>query len=162
MKNAKRQYLTHVGHLCSRWDVCKQQCYYKSKNLQLSFHIMSFCFSNVNWHFNYNKCLIQQKKALIILNHLRYWPFSFVCSTIAIKDFCYPSLACKIIRSNCVKTHSIRSKSQYEINKIEVYSNIEDKTAVVCNSFVIYDFSCPSCGDNFICKTERTWHERTV
>ena len=37
------------------------------------------------------------------------------------------SCLCKIW-SNCVKTHSIRLKTQYDVNKIEFYSNNEDKT----------------------------------
>ena len=71
------------------------------------------------------------------------------------------SCLCKI-RSNCVKTHSIRLKTRYDVNKIEFYSNNEDKTAVLSNSFVVYDVSCPSCGANYIGKTERTLYERTV
>ena len=66
------------------------------------------------------------------------------------------------IRSNCVKTRSIRFKTQYDVNKIEFYCNTKDKTAVLSNSFVVYDFSCPSCGANYIGKTERTLCERTV
>ena len=30
------------------------------------------------------------------------------------------------------------------------------------NSFVVYVVSCPSCGANYIGKTERTLYERTV
>ena len=66
------------------------------------------------------------------------------------------------IRSNCVKTRSIRFKTQYDVNKIEFYCNTKDKTAVLSNSFVVYDFSCPGCGANYIGKTERTLYERTV
>ena len=66
------------------------------------------------------------------------------------------------IQSNCVKTCSIRFKTQYGVSKIEFYCNTKDKTAVLSNSFVVYDFSCPGCGANCIGKTERTFHERTV
>ena len=38
----------------------------------------------------------------------------------------------------------------------------KDKTVVLCNSFVVWDFSCPGCGANYIGKTERTLYERTV
>ena len=68
---------------------------------------------------------------------------------------------CKI-RSNCVKTHSIRFKTQYDVNKIEFYCNTKDKTTVFSNLFVVYDFSCPGCGANYIGKTERTLYKRTV
>ena len=66
------------------------------------------------------------------------------------------------IRSNCVKTCSIRLKTQCDINKIEIYCNTKDKTAVLSNSFVVYDFSCPGCGANHIGEAERTLYERTV
>ena len=58
------------------------------------------------------------------------------------------------IQSYCVKTRSIRFKTQYNINKIIFYWNTKDKAAVLCNSFVFYD--------NYIGKTERTLYERTV
>ena len=60
------------------------------------------------------------------------------------------------IRSDWVKTLSIRFRTQYDVNKIEFYCNTKDKTAVLCNLFVVYDFSCPGCGTNYIGKTERT------
>ena len=66
------------------------------------------------------------------------------------------------IRSNCVKTRSIRFKTLYDVNKIEFYCNIKNKTAVWSNSFVVYDFSCPGCSANYISKTERILYERTV
>ena len=71
------------------------------------------------------------------------------------------SCSCKIW-FNCVKTHSIRFKTQYDVNKIEFYCNTKDKTTILSNSFVVYDFSCPGCGANYIGKTERTLYQRTV
>ena len=68
---------------------------------------------------------------------------------------------CKI-RSNCVQNRSIRFNTQYYVSKIEFYCNTKDKRAVLSNSFVVYDFSCPRYGANYICKTERTLYERTV
>ena len=59
-------------------------------------------------------------------------------------------------RSNCVKTCSIRFKTQYDVNKIK------EKTAVLCDYFVDFDFSCSGCGVNYIGKTERTLYEKTV
>ena len=67
------------------------------------------------------------------------------------KDFCYSS-----------QSHSIRFKSQYDVNKIEFYCNTKDKTTVLSNSFVVYNFSCPGCGANYIGKTERALYERAV
>ena len=66
------------------------------------------------------------------------------------------------IRYNCIKTCSIRFKTQYDVNKIEFYCNTKDKTAVLSNSFVVYHFSYPGCGANYIGKTERTLYEKTV
>ena len=65
------------------------------------------------------------------------------------------------IQSNCVQNRSIRFKTKYDVSKIEFYCNAKDKRAVLSNSFVVYDFSCPRCGANYICKTERTLYERT-
>ena len=56
----------------------------------------------------------------------------------------------------------MRFKTQYDVNKIEFYYNTKDKTAVLKNSFFLYDFSCPGCSANYIGKTERTLYERTV
>ena len=66
------------------------------------------------------------------------------------------------IRSNCVKTRSIRFKTRYDVNKIEFYCNNKDKAAVFCNSFVVYDFFCLGCGASYIGKTGRTLYERTL
>ena len=49
------------------------------------------------------------------------------------------SCLCKI-RSKCVKTHSIRFKTQYDVNKSEFYCNIKDETALLSNSFVVMIF----------------------
>ena len=66
------------------------------------------------------------------------------------------------LRSNCVKTRSIRFKTQYDVNKIKFYCNNKDKTVVLNNSFIVDDFSCHGCGANYTGKTERTLYERTV
>ena len=65
------------------------------------------------------------------------------------------------IRSNCIKTRSIRFMTQYDVNKIGFYCNTKDKTTILSNSFDVYDFSCPGCGASCIGKIERTY-ERTV
>ena len=65
------------------------------------------------------------------------------------------------IRSNCIKTRSIRFMTQYDVNKIGFCCNTKDKTTILSNSFDVYDFSCPGCGASCIGKIERTY-ERTV
>ena len=37
-----------------------------------------------------------------------------------------------------------------------------DRTPIINQSFVVYKFMCPSCGANYVGKTERTLHERCV
>ena len=66
------------------------------------------------------------------------------------------------IQSNCFKTRSISFKTQHDVNKSEFYSNINDKTAVLCNLLVVYNFCCLGCGPNYIRKTEKKLYERTV
>ena len=56
---------------------------------------------------------------------------------------------------SCVKTRSIRFKTKYDVNKIEFYCNTKYKTAALCNLLVVYDFSCPGGGANYIGKTGR-------
>lgn len=55
---------------------------------------------------------------------------------------------------NCVKTRSARFETPYDVNKIDFYYNTEDEQAALCNSFVVYDFSCADCDANYIDKTE--------
>ena len=64
--------------------------------------------------------------------------------------------------SNCVKTRSIRFRTQYDVTKINLYPNTKDKATVLCNLFVVYNFSCPGSGVNCISKAEKTLYERTV
>ena len=66
------------------------------------------------------------------------------------------------IWSNCIKTHSIKLKTQYDINTIEFYWNTKVKFAVLSNLAVVYDFSCSACAANYISKTKRTSSDRTV
>ena len=53
---------------------------------------------------------------------------------------------CTIFNLIAPKTRSIRFMTQYDVNKIEFYCNMKDKTAFLCNSFIVYNFlSCSSC-----------------
>ena len=86
-----------------------------------------------------------------------------VCFNIAIKDFRYSSLfyvKFDLIASKLVPL--IRFKAQHDVDEIEFYYNTKDKTAVLLKSFIVYDFSFPGCGANYIGKIERTLYERTV
>ena len=46
--------------------------------------------------------------------------------------------------------------------KLSFIATPKIKQLFLSNSFVVYDFSCPRCGANYIGKTERTLHEKTV
>ena len=106
-------------------------------------------------------CLTQQTKALIMIKHLRYWPSTFVHLTsdkaLSLLKTCLPKF-----QSNCVKSCSIRFKIQYYVNKIEFYCSTKDKTAVLCTSPVVYDFSCPGCSANYVGKRKRILYEKKV
>ena len=71
------------------------------------------------------------------------------------------SCLCKI-RSDCLRTHSVRCKTQYDVNNIEFYCNTKDKAAVLSNSCVIYDFSCPGGSANYSGEAGRILYEKTV
>lgn len=66
------------------------------------------------------------------------------------------------IQSNCVKARSVRFETPYDVNKIDFYCNTEDQQTALCNSFVVYYFSCADCDANYIDKTERMLNETTV
>ena len=78
------------------------------------------------------------------------------------KDFRYSSLVYAKFNLIVSKLVPLDLRPKYDVNKIEFYSNTKDKTAVLSNSFVVCDFSCPGCGANYIGKTQRTLYERIV
>ena len=65
------------------------------------------------------------------------------------------------IRSNCKKDHPINFRLLYDVTKIEFFCNTKDKTPMLNQSFVVYEFKCPGCDANYIGKTERTLFERS-
>ena len=56
------------------------------------------------------------------------------------KGLSLPTLACTKFTLIAPKTRSIRFMTQYDVNKIEFYCNMKDKTAVLCNSLIVYNF----------------------
>ena len=86
----------------------------------------------------------------------------FICLTRATKDFRYLSLVYAKFNLIVSKLVPLDLRPKYDVNKIEFHSNTKDKTAVLSSSFVVCDFSCPGCGANYICKTQRTLYERAV
>ena len=45
---------------------------------------------------------------------------------------------------------------------MEFFCNTKDRTPIINQSFVVYEFTCPGCGANYVGKTERTLYERRV
>ena len=66
------------------------------------------------------------------------------------------------IKSNCKKDHSVVFRLLYDFTKLEFFCNTKDITPKLNESFVTYEVICPGCNDNYVGKTERTFHERCV
>ena len=95
------------------------------------------------------KCIIHQvlntrNKSTDNANHLRYWTSTFVCLTIAIAEK-FNLIALKLVPLDSGPSMMLI---------IEFCCNTWDKTAVVCNLFVIFDFSIPDCRASYNGKTE--------
>ena len=45
---------------------------------------------------------------------------------------------------------------------MEFFYKTKDRTPFINQSFVVYEFTCPSCGAYYVGKTERTLNERCV
>ena len=43
---------------------------------------------------------------------------------------------------------------------MEFFCNTKDRTSIINQSFVVYEFTCAGCGANYVGKTERTLYER--
>ena len=63
---------------------------------------------------------------------------------------------------NCKNDQRVVFKILYDVCKIELFCNTEDRTPNINQSFVVYEFTCPGCSANYVGKTERTLHERCV
>ena len=53
------------------------------------------------------------------------------------------------------------NKTLYKSTKLAFFTSNKDKTPLLSNSGVIYNFSCPGCKSSYIGKTENTLHNRT-
>ena len=45
---------------------------------------------------------------------------------------------------------------------MEFFCNTKDRAPIINQSVVVYEFTCPGCGANYVGKTERTLYERRV
>ena len=77
------------------------------------------------------------------------------------KGFALMKSCLRKIRSNCKKDHPINFRLLYDVTKMEFFCNTKDKTPMLNQSFVVYEFKCPGCDANYIGKTERTLFERS-
>ena len=66
------------------------------------------------------------------------------------------------IKVNCKKDHPVVFKTLNGVCKMELFCNTKDKTPIINQSFVVYEFTCTGCGANYMGKTERTLYERSV
>ena len=71
-------------------------------------------------------------------------------------------LCIKKIKRNCIREKPVKFKLLYDTTKLEFFTNTKDRTPLLNNSYVVYEFKCPGCGSNYIGKIERTLYERTV
>ena len=65
------------------------------------------------------------------------------------------------IKKNLKSDTNIRFRPLFDTTKVSYFCNTKDKTPLLCNSFVVYKFTCPGCLSSYIGKTERTLKERT-
>ena len=92
----------------------------------------------------------------------RYWPFTFVCLTIAIKDFCYSSPTCAkfdLIASKLVPLDSRPNTMLIKFSFVGA-SKIKQLFCVIRLLFMIFFYL--GYGANYIGKTEGTLYERTA
>ena len=45
---------------------------------------------------------------------------------------------------------------------MELFCNTKDRTPIINQFFVVYEFTCSDCGVNYVEKNERTLYERCV
>ena len=66
------------------------------------------------------------------------------------------------IKVNCKNDQPVVFKILYGVCKMEISCNTKDRTPIINQSFVVYEFTRPGCGANYAGKTEITLHERYV
>ena len=59
------------------------------------------------------------------------------------------------IKVNCKDDQPVVFKILYNFCKMEIFCNTRDRTPFINQSFVVYEFTCPGCGANYVGKTER-------
>ena len=54
----------------------------------------------------------------------------------------------------------VKFVTPYKTKKLSFFANTKNKTRSLCQSSLVYKFTCPSCSCKYIGKTEWTLHER--
>ena len=66
------------------------------------------------------------------------------------------------IKVNCKKDHPVVFKIIHDLCKMKFFCNTKDRTPIINQSLVVYQFMCSGCGANYVGKTKRTLYERCV
>ena len=66
------------------------------------------------------------------------------------------------IKVNCKNYRPVVIKILYDVCKIEFFCNTKDRTPIINQSFVVYEFTYPGFVRTYAGKTERTLYERNV
>ena len=95
----------------------------------------------------------KQKKPVVIYFHFPYY---------GDKGLQLLKSCIRKIKVNCKKDQPVVFKILHDVCKMEFFCNTKDRTPIINQSFVLYEFTCPCCGANYVEKTERTLYERCV
>ena len=95
----------------------------------------------------------KQKESVVIYFHFPYYGEK----GLQLLKFCIRNS-----KVNCKKDQPVVFKILHDVCKMEFFCNTKDRTPIINQSFVVYEFTCPGCGANYVGKTERTLYERYV
>ena len=56
---------------------------------------------------------------------------------------------------------NVRFRTRFTTKKLSCFTNVKDPTPFLNRSNVVYEITCPGCGDKYVGKTDRTLFERT-
>ena len=62
----------------------------------------------------------------------------------------------------CCKAKDVEFRVLTKTSKVFFFTNTKDKTPLLSQSNVVYQFTCPACNDCYIGKTDRTLYQRTA
>ena len=94
----------------------------------------------------------KQKESVVIYFHLPYYGEK----GLQLLKFCIRNS-----KVNCKKDQPLVFKILHDVCKREFFCNTKDRTPIINQSFVVYEFTCSGCSANYVRKTERTY-ERCV